>query len=131
MDLCGSVICRRHHLDGFGVAPFAVGQAFDRQLLATFRVVVSAQEFRELLVSWEDFVVDGLGNLLGQPLLIRVGKARGKLLRRPQKRVCGDNAFALCRQLLEHDLRGHEPILLALAHDLHRLLEHAWNLAQP
>ena len=131
MHLRGRDVHGGHHLHGFRIAPLAVRQAFDRELGASFGVVIGSQEFRELLVSGNDIVVNRFRDLVGQPLLVRFRKVRWKLLRRQEEWVRGDDAVALAGQFLEHELGRHQAVLEALSHHLGRLIEHARDLVQP
>jgi len=53
MDLRRRDVHCGHHLHGFGIAPLAIRQGFDRKLAPSLWVVIGAQEFREFLVSGE------------------------------------------------------------------------------
>jgi len=107
MHLSRRNIQRGHHLHGFRVTPLAVRKTFDREFVTSLRVVLRAQELRELLVGGKNVVVDCLRDLLGQPLLVLFRKLGWKLLRGLEKGVRSDNAVALTGQLLEHELGRH------------------------
>ena len=112
------------------VALLAVGQRGDGQSGAAVRRVFGAHESRERLVSGNDVGVDGVGDLLGQALLVFGGDAGGIFFCRQQERIGVDDALALHGNLFEEKSNGHEVVFHAGAKDFGGLGEDARNLLQ-
>jgi len=64
--------------------------------------------FCEAAVSGNDLVVDGIGDLLRQALLILGRDVRWKLLRRQKKWIGVDNTLALRRDLFREEAHRHQ-----------------------
>ncbi len=110
-------------VDGGAVAAFAVGQAFDGECGAAVRGVVGLDEGGEGAVGGNDFVGDGGVDFRGEALLVRIGKAGGKLGQRQLEGVGGDEDVALRGDFGEQEVDGHEAVLLTGAQDVGRLLQ--------
>ena len=77
------------------------------------RGIFGTKESGERLVRRNDVGVDGVGDLLGQALLI-FGRNAGRILLRWQKKWIGvDNALTLDRELFQKKFDWHEVVLHA------------------
>ena len=68
------------------IAAFAAGQGSDGEDGAAMRGVLGGDEAGECLVGGQHLVIDGVGNLLGEALLVCSGDAAGELLGRASER---------------------------------------------
>ena len=124
-------LVRRHVGRGPGVDVVLVAllAVWQREVTAergtAVRGVFRAQEGGEGPVSGNDVDVDGVGDLLGQALLVFEGNVRRILFCRKQKRIGVDDALTLDGKLLQEESDGHELVLHASAKDFGGLAEDA------
>jgi hypothetical protein len=123
-------MCGGSTVDVVFVALLAVWQRGDGECGTALGRVFRAEEGGEGLVSRDDVGVDRVSDLLGQPLLVFDGNARGLFLCRKEKGVGVDDALALNRKLLQEESDGHELVLHAGAKDFGRLAEDAGDLVK-
>ena len=84
----------------------------------------------EGFVGGNDVAVDGVGDLLGQTLLVFRRNACGILFGRQQKRIGIDDALALRRKFFEQEADRHELVFHAGAQDFGGLAQNARNLVK-
>ena len=92
--------------------------------------VFRAEEGGEGLVGRNDIGVDGVGDLLGQALLVFEGDACGIFLCREEKGIGVDDALTLDGKLLQQESDGHELVFHAGAKHFGGLAEDARNLVK-
>ena len=94
------------------------------------RRVFGAHEVGEILVCRDNFVVDGVGDLLGQAFLIFGGNACGIFFGRQQERIGVDDALTLRGKFLHQESNRHELVFHAGAEDFDGLGQDLRNLVQ-
>ena len=132
---------RRRHRGGGGllhregIASFAVGERPQARLGAAFRRVLLGDELRELDVRGRHAVADGGEHRRAEASLVGVGKRRRELLRRLEERALRRLRFrqrpCLLRHLLEEDLRRHQLVGHAVAHQDRDLVERHRQRLEP
>ena len=88
------------------------------------------RKVREGFVGGDHVGVDGVGDLLGQALLIFRGNARRIFLGREEKRIGVDDAFALHRKFLQQESDRHELVIHSGAKYFGGLVEDARDLVK-
>ena len=130
VDLVGREVGGGAAEDVVLVALCAVGQRGDGEGGAAVRGVVRGDEGGEGAVGGDDVLVDGVGDLGGEALLVFSGDAGGVLLRWDEEGVGVDDAVALAGDFFEQEADGHEVVFHAGAEDLGGLGEDAGNLVE-
>ena len=117
-------------VDVVEIAAFAARKGSDGEDGATVRGVLGGDEAGECLVGRQHLVIDSVGNLLGEALLVCGGDAAGELLGRAQEGIGRDDAIALRGNLFEQEPDRHEVVLHTGAKNLFDLGEDAWDLME-
>ena len=112
------------------VALCAVRQRGDRQSGAALGSILRGDKLREILVRGYCLVVDGVGDLLRQALLVFGGDPGGIFFCGQQKGIGVDDSLALRRNFLRQEAHRHEFVLHAGLQHFDCLRQRLRNLFQ-